>query len=153
MIILRSPEDGPWERRPGGGEQAPVRAPVRRAPGARGAPCPSDPPGFWDHAQVRARPLGPRRRENSGSRTGWGAARAAPPWVCKNCVRSAPPSAVGALRSACGSRAERARSARTERVLTPERERSARGMCTECVRAPECVRSAYEHPGDHPQES
>ena len=38
MLILRSPEDDPWERRPGGGEQAPVRAPVRRAPGARGAP-------------------------------------------------------------------------------------------------------------------
>ena len=96
MIILRSPEDGPWERRPGGGEQAPVRAPVRaRAPCATppapgGAPYPSETPGFWDHAQARARPLGPRRRQNAGSRTGWGRGAGGPSLsvqkMCATCV-------------------------------------------------------------------
>ena len=177
MIILSSPEDDPRERRPGGGEQAPVRAPVRaRAPCATppapgGAPYPSETPGFWDHAQARARPLGPRRRQNSGSRTGWGRGAGGPSLSVQKCVHRAPPrgrgrtpecvrSAYGAraerawsacaLRSALGARTGRVRSAhgaRTACVRTPEcaseRVRSGRGMRTECVRAPECVRSAY----------
>ncbi len=149
MIILRSPEDGPWERRPGGGEQAPVRAPVRRAPGARGAPYPSETPGFWDHAQARARPLGPRRRENSGSRTGWGRGAGGPSLSVQKIVHSAPPPGpwahCGAPRSARGAhgvRAVRAHGARTECVLTPECARSANGARAERARSACALRSA-----------
>ena len=155
MIILSSPEDDPRERRPGGGEQAPVRAPVRaRAPCATppapgGAPYPSETPGFWDHAQARARPLGPRRRQNSGSRTGWGRGAGGPSLSVQKLCTVLPPLGRGrtavrtrSARGAHGVRAGRAHGARTACVLTPECARSANGARAECARSACALRSA-----------
>ena len=145
MIILRSPEDGPWERRPGGGEQAPVRAPVRRAPGARGGSVPLRSPGILGPRAGACPPAGATQAREFRIPNGVGARRGRPLLECaKNCAQCSPPWAVGALRCVHGARAERtecARSARTERARSACSLRSAPGARTERARNVHGVRA------------
>ena len=132
MIILRSPEDGPWERRPGGGEQAPVRAPVRRAPGARGGSVPLRSPGILGPRAGACPPAGATQAREFRIPNGVGRGAGGPSLgmqkLCAKCSPLGRGRTPECVRIACGARSERAHGARAHSGARTERARNVHGV-------------------------